>query len=131
MKRVYPAIFTPENEWYIVNVPGIDVMTSGKGLADAIYMARDAINLMGVTLEDEGKPVPEPVDVNSVKLEKGQICTLIDCDFEEYRSWLDNRAVKKNCTLPSWLNKKAEAAHINFSAVLQEALMQKLNIQRS
>ena len=131
MKRVYPAIFTPEGKWYVVDIPGMNISTQGEGLADAIYMARDAVNLMGVTLEDQGKPIPDPVDVHSLKLEEGQICTLIDCDFEEYRQWLDNRAVKKNCTLPSWLNKKAEAAHINFSAVLQEALMEKLNIQRN
>lgn len=128
MKRVFPAVFTPTADGYIVDIPDLDISTQGCDLADAIDMARDAINLMGVEYEDSGKPIPVPTDVNKIQTENGQICTLIDCDFEEYRKWLDNRAVKKNCTLPSWLNKKAEAAHINFSAVLQEALMDKLNI---
>lgn len=130
MKKVYPVILTPEDDWYIVDVPDFDISTQGHGLAEAIDMARDAINLMGVDNEDRGIANPEPTSMASIKTEPSQICTLVDCDFDEYRLWLENRSVKKNCTLPSWLNKKAEAANINFSAVLQKALMQELNIER-
>ena len=126
MKRVYPVIFTKYGTDYLLDVPDFDITTQGTDLADAIDMARDAINLMGITWEDQGKPIPAPTDVENVPLEKGQFCTLIDCDFDDYRRAMDNRAVKKNCTLPSWLNKKAEKAHINFSAVLQEALIEQL-----
>lgn len=129
MKRVYPAIFTPDGKWFLVKIPDFDIMTQGESLADAIDMARDAINLMGVQYEDDGKAIPEPSNISEVGLENGQISTLIDCDFDEYRKMLDNRAVKKNCTLPSWLNKKAEAENINFSQVLQEALISKLNLK--
>lgn len=128
MKTVYPVVFTPDGEWYIADVPDLDISTQGEGLANAIEMARDAINLMAVTLRDEGVPVPEPSPINSVTVEEGQIVSLVDCDFDEYRKFLENRSVKKNCTLPSWLNKKAEAAQINFSQVLQEALIEKLGI---
>ncbi|MCD8218931.1 MAG: type II toxin-antitoxin system HicB family antitoxin [Ruminococcus sp.] len=126
MKRVYPAIFTRCENEYVVDIPDFDIATEGKDLADAIDMARGAINLMGITWEDEGKSIPAPSDLCGIALADGQFCTLIDCDFVEYRKSLDNRAVKKNCTIPSWLNKKAEKAHINFSATLQEALIQKL-----
>ena len=128
MKAVYPVVFTPDGEWYIVDVPDLDISTQGEGIADAIKMARDAINLTGVTLQDEGKEVPAPSSIDSVTAEAGQIVSLVDCDFDEYRKFLENRSVKKNCTLPSWLNKKAEAAQINFSAVLQEALIEKLGL---
>ncbi len=128
MKKVYPAVFTPDNNQYLVYVPDFDIYTQGEDLADAIDMARDAVNLMGITLEDEGREIPYSSDVHTIKLEENQICTLIDCDFEAYRKTLENRSVKKNCTIPSWLNEKAEAAHINFSAVLQEALKSKLNL---
>ncbi len=130
MKRIYPAIFTADGDWYLVDIPDFDISTQGEGLADAIDMARDAVNLMGVTYEDEGKAIPEPSDIRTIKIEDNQICTLIDCDFDEYRKALDNRAVKKNCTLPSWLNKQAEDAHVNFSQVLQEALIEKLHINK-
>ncbi len=126
MKQVYPAVFTKCGTEYLIDIPDFDITTQGVDLADAIDMARDAINLMGITLQDQEKPIPTPSDVETVSLEKGQFCTLIDCDFDEYRKAMDNRAVKKNCTLPSWLNKKAEKAHVNFSAVLQEALIQQL-----
>lgn len=126
MKRVYPTVFTKCRDGYLVDVPDFDITTQGGDLADAIDMARDAINLMGITFEDEGKAIPSASDMKAIILEDGQFCTLIDCDFDEYRKALDNKAVKKNCTLPSWLNKKAENAHINFSAVLQEALIERL-----
>jgi hypothetical protein len=34
------------------------------------------------------------------------------------------KAVKKTLTIPSWLNRAAERKHINFSAVLKDALME-------
>ena len=129
MKSVYPVILTPVGKDYLVDVPDFDISTQGESLADAIDMARDAICLMAVTLEDEKRVVPVASDMGNIKTENNQILTLVDCDFDEYRKALDNRAVKKNCTLPSWLNKRAEAEHINFSAVLQEALIEKLNIR--
>ena len=126
MKRVYPVIFTKCDTEYLVYIPDFDISTQGENIADAIDMARDAINLMGITKEDLNQPIPEPSYIEKIDLEKGQFSTLVDCDFDEYRIALDNRAVRKNCTLPSWLNKKAEKAHINFSAVLQEALIERL-----
>lgn len=51
-----------------------------------------------------------------------EFTALVDVDFSAYREKEDNRMVRKNCTIPLWLNKKAEEKHINFSAVLQESL---------
>ena len=39
--------------------------------------------------------------------------------------------VRKNVTIPGWLNYEAEHAGINVSRVLQEALMKVLNVQRN
>ena len=52
----------------------------------------------------------------------------MDVDFDAYRKMLENRTVRKNCTIPSWLNEKAEQAGINFSAVLQKGLKEELNL---
>ena len=46
----------------------------------------------------------------------------------EYRRQNDMRTVKKNCTIPSWLNFAAERAGVNFSAILQAALKKELHI---
>ena len=94
MKRVYPAVFTPDGDWYVVYVPDFDITTQGEGLADAIDMARDAINLMGVTIEDEGKTIPDASHIDSVDVPDGGFVSLVDCDFDEYRRFLENRAVK-------------------------------------
>ena len=55
---------------------------------------------------------------------------MVDIDFAEYRRKIDNKTVRRNVTLPNWLNQEAEKAHINVSRVLQEALMMKLGVSR-
>ena len=129
MKNTYPVILTPDEPGYVVFIPDFNINTEGYTLTEAIEMARDAISLMGVEYEDKHKELPTPSKVNDIKKEtENDILTLVDVDFDAYRRMLDNRTVKKNCTIPSWLNEKAEQAHINFSAVLQSALKEKLNL---
>ena len=126
--KAYPVIMIPEDEWFVVVVPDLNVSTQGKGIEDAIFMARDVIGITGITLEDMGKAVPEP---NTVKpeVEAGGFITYVDVDFAEYRMKNDNRKVKKNCTIPYGLSVEAEKAGINFSKVLTEALQIKLQIK--
>ena len=74
--------------------------------------------------------LPEPTVISEVKTNsKTDIVTLVDVDFSEYRRKNDLKAVKKNCTIPSWLNFEAEKAGINFSAILTAALKNELKIQ--
>ena len=130
MKLVYPIIIIPtgKNEYY-VKIPDMDIGTQGNSIENAMYMARDAISLMIVDMQDTGKPIPPASDISAIKSEEeGAIITLVDCDIDAYRRMLEKRSVRKNVTIPSWLNEAAEAQHINFSAVLQAALMEKLNI---
>ncbi len=129
MKEAYPIIISKEKDGYYVFIPDFDIATQGTGVVDAIEMARGPIGLMGIDMEDEGKELPKP---NSAKIRPGEndIVTLVDVDFAEYRKKVDNRAVKKNCTIPYWLNVEAEKAGINFSKALQEILMEKLNISK-
>ena len=58
------------------------------------------------------------------------ILSLVDVDLTSYRKMLDNRTVRRNVTLPNWLNQEAEKAHVNVSKVLQEALMARLGDSR-
>lgn len=128
MKNAYPVILTPDEVGYIVYVPDFDTNTQGEDLYDAIEMARDVIGLVGVTKEDNGEPLPQPSSLSEHTVKDGEILTLVDIDFAEYRRQIDNMSVKKNCTLPGWLCYKAEKANINFSQVLQKALKQELHI---
>lgn len=130
MKTYYPVILTKceDGSGYLVTIPDFDNNTFGETIPEAIEMARDAINLLCVTYEDNKEELPAPSDLAALNCETNDIKTLVDADPDAYRRMLDNRSVKKNCTIPSWLNEKAEAANINFSAVLQEALKQRLQI---
>lgn len=140
MKQAYPTFIAEYEGDFLVYVPDMDIYTEGKSMADAIGMARDAIGLKGIDYEDDGKELPIPsTAVEAVEKAKEDtevfdystgILTLVDIDFTLYRKRMDNKTVRRNVTLPNWLNVEAERAHINVSRVLQEALMAKLNVSR-
>ncbi len=130
MKNSYPIVLMPDKVGYIVYIPDFDINTEGDTLTEAIEMARDAIGVIGIDLEDDGEELPEPTAFSEIKVTSAaDIVTLVDVDFEEYRRKNDMRTVKKNCMIPSWLNFEAEKAGINFSAILTAALKSELKIQ--
>ena len=138
MKNVYPAFFTITDTIILVEVPDLEILTEGTDMSDAIEMARDAIELKCVSLEDDKKEIPLPSEISSLDVNNGTfaedgttVISLVDIDSEEYRRKIDTKAVRKNVTIPSWLNYEAEHAGINISRVLQEALMEVLNVQRN
>ena len=127
MKKAYPIILTPfEEGGYFASIPDFDISTQGNDLADAMFMARDAISMMGCCQADEHQEISEPSPIESIEAEPGRIITLVDVDFEYYRKKNDNRTIRKNVTIPNWLNVEAEKAGINFSATLQRALKEQL-----
>ena len=138
MKNVYPAFFTITDTIILVEVPDLEILTEGKDMKNAMEMAGDAIELKCVSLEDDKKEIPLPSEISSLDVNNGTfaedgttVISLVDIDSEEYRRKIDTKAVRKNVTIPSWLNYEAEHAGINISRVLQEALMNVLNVQRN
>ena len=137
MKKVYPVIFTQTKTAVLVEIPDMEILTEGTDLENAIEMARDAIGLKGITIQDEGIELPSASRLEDIDIRKGTfaeegkgIVSLVDIDFNVYRRKMDNKTVRRNVTLPNWSNQEAEAANINVSKVLQDALMQKLNVSR-
>ena len=126
MKLAYPVVITKGQKFLIASIPDCEIDTQGTSIVDAIEMARDAISIWCVTQQDAGHELPVPSDLSTFSHEVGDTITLVDVDLDSYRRKLDNRTVRKNLTVPSWLNEQAESAGINFSGVLQEALKQKL-----
>lgn len=138
MKNIYPVFFTKTDTVILVEVPDLEILTEGKNMVNAIEMARDAIELKCVSMEDDGMEIPLPSEISELDIANGTfaedgstVVSLVDIDSEEYRRKIDTRAVRKNVTIPSWLNYEAEHAGINVSKVLQEALMNVLNVQRN
>lgn len=129
MKYVYPAIFVPEDENYNVTVPDLPgCFTFGTSIPDAIYMARDAISLWLCDAEDNKEPIPAASSLEALNIDKGFV-NLIDVDTLEYRRINDSKAIKKTLSIPSYLNSIAEREGVNFSAVLQDALKERLGLQ--
>lgn len=125
-KGAYPIILKRSDDGYYVQIPDFGCGTQGDSIVDAIEMARDCIGVMGIDMEDDGEDIPEPYSTQFEK-ENEDIVTLVDVDFIEYRKKADNRAVKKNCTIPYWMSVKADELGLNYSRVLQDALSNIIN----
>ena len=129
MKNSYPIVLTPDQVGYVVYVPDFGINTEGDTLTEAIEMARDAIGLMGIDMEDDNEALPVPTPIGSVeKTTADDIVSLVDVDFAEYRRQNDLRTVRRNVTLPSWLDAAAAKSGVNVSAILQRALKQELHL---
>lgn len=119
----YPAIFHPEEVGYSVIIPDIEgCFTQGETMDEAVTMAQDAIGLM---LEDQ-KICPKPSLPSALTVDPGDFVAMVPFDMAEYKKKF--KPVKKTLSIPGWLNDAAEAAHINFSGVLQEGLKSELGL---
>lgn len=128
---VYPAIFEPEDGLYNVSFPDIpDCYTCGDDLADAVHMAEDALSGYLARAEEMNWAIPNVSLMSEVQANKDCIVSLVLADTEEFRRRTSTKAVKKTLTIPAWMNEAAEAQHVNFSAVLQDALRQKLGLSQ-
>ncbi len=124
-KKYYPAIFHPEEQGYSVSIPDLTgCYTQGDSMDEAFEMAQDAI---GLYVEGMAS-LPVPSALESIPVEKPDFITLIAYDPMAYRRKHDAKSVKKTLTIPSWLNDAAEAAHLNFSSILQSGLKQQLHL---
>ena len=125
MKLVYPAVFSPclEKNGYTVTVPDLPgCVTEGDSLADAILMAEDAASGWVLDELEEGNPAPKASAPESIALEAGEFVSLLALDMDSYAEKYGEKAVRKNLTIPAWLNTFAEKQHVNFSQVLTDAL---------
>ena len=132
MKYAYPAVFSLEEGKILVSVPDLPGLhTFGDNIPEALYMAKDAIEMWLWDAENEHEKIPAPSDhanMAQIYTEPGQFVSMIAADTDEYRRQVDTRAVKKTLSIPQWLNYKAEKANAPFSQILQQGLKTYLNI---
>ena len=128
MKYIYPAVFTKEVKGgYSVNFPDVpSCYTCGENLYDAMKMAKDVLALTLYDLEQDKKEIPVASDIKDIIIKKNEFVSLVAADTMFYERFYSSKTVKKNCTLPYWIEKEASERNINFSQVLQEALQEKL-----
>lgn len=126
-KLFYPAIFHPAEEGgFWVSFPDIpECLTEGDDMQQAYEMAVEALGLSLTTMEAGGEKLPDASTPDKIEVEDGFL-VVIEFDMMEYRKKHCSKAVKKTLSIPAWLNEAATRAGINFSQVLQEALMEKV-----
>ena len=130
MKLVYPAVFTPciEKEGYTVEVPDLPgCVTEGKDLVDAIEMGVDAASGWVLGELEEGNNIPAPsLRKENIKLEDPEsFVSMLVLDMDAYAEKYGDKTVRKNITIPAWFNTYGEKNNINFSRVLQDALLKR------
>lgn len=127
----YPAVFTyEEGQEIAVFFPDLDVATSGENEDDALLSARELLGVVLSGLEEDGEVIPKASSLRDVVVEENEKVVLIDVFMPSYRMANVNRSVNRTVTLPAWLNAAALEVNLNFSQVLQEALKEKLAINR-
>jgi predicted RNase H-like HicB family nuclease len=133
MKLFYPVCIYPnETEpGYTAIVPDLPgCVTCGENMQHVFEMAVDAASGWILIELEEGNKVPKASDIKDVHADEypGGFTSMLVLDMDDYAEKYGEKAVRKNCTIPAWLNNLAEKEHINFSSVLREALENRLNI---
>ncbi|HFI0507286.1 TPA: type II toxin-antitoxin system HicB family antitoxin [Streptococcus suis] len=123
---LYPAIFTPDGQYTMVTFPDIpEAITQGKDFDEAYTMA---LEVLGFALEDYIE-YPQATPIQELKKQyPDDDIALVAIDMLAYKKKYQSKKVRKNVTIPEWLNELAEEHNINFSQVLTEALELKLHV---
>ncbi|MDF2593385.1 MAG: hypothetical protein K0S75_2851 [Clostridia bacterium] len=130
-KLSYLAVFEPVETGYSVYFPDIlGCVSFGKDFEEAQKQAAEALGLHIYGMEKDGEEIPSPSKTIKVDPEtvSGYLVSPITVFPDLVRNELDNRAVKTNLTLPAWLKELAEAKGVNYSKILQTALMDYLGV---
>ena len=126
MKLVYPAIFKPfsdESGGFVVEFPDLPgCVTGGDTLEEAIEMGIDAASGWILGEMEDGNKIPEASPYDTIHAENGSMVNLLLLDMDAYAEQYGEKAVRKNLTIPAWLNTFAEKNNLNFSKILQDAL---------
>lgn len=137
MLTMYPACFFKEDNSYTVVFPDLNwLSTYGETLDEAMAMAVDCLAGYLFTSKMDGDTIPEPSllkdispdsianELDIVPLES--FVNMVSVDAEAYAKQHFEKSVRKNLTIPAWLDEAALKQNINFSQVLQEALIAKV-----
>ena len=128
-KLFYPAIFHKAEEGgFWVSFPDLpECFTEGDDMQQAYEMAVDALGLAISSRMEEGEEVPSASEADQVEVSSG-VLVIVEFDLEAYNRKYNSRAVKKTLSIPEWLNEAASKAGVNFSQVLQAALIRELKL---
>lgn len=122
---IYLAVFKEIKGQCIAKIPDFGIEVKGKSLPETIAAARSAIAKR--LFSGENFELYSSNRVMKYDCSDDEFAAIIDIDLIKYRRKYDNRRIRKNLTIPNWLNEEAEKQDVNFSRVLEEAIKRKLN----
>ena len=143
MLSVYPAIFfVEETGGYSVVFPDLNhLATSGDNMQEAMEMAVDCLAGYIFTEKLDGNQIPAPTPLEQVNphceddteedRKAERFVNMVSVDVDAYAAQHFSKAVKRTVSIPQWLNNRAIAQKVNFSKILQKALMKELNIAKA
>lgn len=119
----FPAYFYYDDDGISIEFPDLPgCLPCAQTSEEAFHNAAESLGLHLFGMEQDHDPIPSPTPVRELHPEDGAVITMIEVFMPSVRDRINNKVVKKTLTLPSWLNREAEAANVNFSLVLQEGL---------
>ena len=133
-KYIYPAFLgfdEPTGRYYILfhDLPGCT--TTGDTEEEALNNAKEAMSLHLFGMEDDGDEIPDASPIIGLQGENGEVVVLIEVWMPSFRERMETKAVNRTVTLPSWLDKEAKGADLNYSQILQDGIMQRLGVSRT
>lgn len=133
MKLIYPAILTPFSDasgGYVVDFPDLQgCVTEGKTLAEALEMGVDAASGWVLDELEDGNKIPAPSSITDIIPPAGSFVNLFVLDMDSYSEKYGSQSIRTNVTIPAWLKTFGEKQNLNFSKVLQDALLEKESIK--
>lgn len=134
LKFIYPAVFTPFSDGsggFVVEFPDLPgCVTEGRDLGEAIEMGIDAASGWLLGELEEGAQIPKASGYHEVAAGRDEMVNCLLLDLDAYADRYGEKAVRKNLTIPAWLNTYAEKNNLNFSKILQESLLSMVQASR-
>ncbi len=127
MLLIYPAVIHEDADGLWLEFPDLEgCQTQGDTQQELLANAAEALEGYALCLLESGQKLPQASNPTNIKLEdENSYISLIQTDVDLSKH---TKSVKKTLTIPAWLNERALAEKINFSSVLQNALLKELKI---
>ncbi len=133
MERKYysfPALFYYDTDGISIEFPDLPgCLPCAYNTEEAFHNAKEALGLHLYGMEQDNEEIPEPTPINKLHAGPESAIAMIEVFMPVVRDRENSKVVKKTLTIPSWLNRAAEAENVNFSQVLQDGLKNYLRIQ--
>lgn len=131
-KFTYLAVLEPAEDGgygvYFPDLPGC--VSFGDTIEEAQKAAEEAAGLHIYGMEQDEEAIPVPSTILDAEEVAGCIVSPVTIFPDIVKNELDNKRVRTNITLPNWLKNKAEEQNVNYSRILETALMDYLGIQK-